>query len=376
MNRQWIIQVEGKDYGPVDFETLVEWKVEGRVIPQNRVRPADDEAWITAAEIPDLFAPEATTSAHPPPLPETLPSSQHSFGRIIIDTFRVYRRSLLQFTGLALFAVLPSICAQLASAWIQNTPGATFDVRSLVAGAFAFFMLVVSIVVWPIYVAGIQILAANTLTGLGTPERLGGRPIGFFSTLNEAVRFWPRIAALCALVYGVFFLLMLFALAIAVLIVTGGTSIFVIFLALGLLVVQVWMFGRFFINVLFWQQFAVLENCGVLESLRESKNLARGRENRPWYQRPWWRGAAIVSIWIAFVLLITVVADWPNLRQEWDAVLTVRDPQLLVQRITALEQARGFNGLGFALAILQKLLQPLLGIAFVVLYFASTSRRA
>jgi hypothetical protein len=53
--------------------------------------------------------------------------------------------------------------------------------------------------------------------------------------------------------------------------------------------------------------------------------------------------------------------------------LNVRDPQALVQKITAIEQARGFNVLGFSLGIVQKLFQPLLGIAFVVLYFESKS---
>ena len=33
MPDQWIIRVQDKDYGPVDFDTLREWKSEGRLIP-------------------------------------------------------------------------------------------------------------------------------------------------------------------------------------------------------------------------------------------------------------------------------------------------------------------------------------------------------
>ena len=77
------------------------------------------------------------------------------------------------------------------------------------------------------------------------------------------MRFWPRVAALSFFVYGVFFLLTLFGLGIALIVVAGASSLLLIFVALALLALQVWMFGRFFVNVLFWQQFAVLENAGV-----------------------------------------------------------------------------------------------------------------
>ena len=55
MAEQWIIRVEGKDYGPADFETLQEWKSDGRVIPANPARRSDVDGWQTAADIPGLF---------------------------------------------------------------------------------------------------------------------------------------------------------------------------------------------------------------------------------------------------------------------------------------------------------------------------------
>ena len=117
--------------------------------------------------------------------------------------------------------------------------------------------------------------------------------------LNEAVRFWPRVAALCIFVFVVFGLLSLFGLFIAVIALAGASSVLLILLAMGLLILQVWMFGRFFVNVLFWQQFTVLENAEFIDSLRASRDLARSGRELLWFQRPMWRGALIASIWFA-----------------------------------------------------------------------------
>ncbi|PYJ68561.1 MAG: hypothetical protein DME75_12750, partial [Verrucomicrobia bacterium] len=74
-------------------------------------------------------------------------------------------------------------------------------------------MFVLSMAMWPVYVAGIQILTADIVSG---------RRPGLIGALNEAVRFWPRVAALCIFVYGVFFLLIVFGLAIAAIALAGG----------------------------------------------------------------------------------------------------------------------------------------------------------
>jgi hypothetical protein len=250
--------------------------------------------------------------------------------------------------------------------WTQTAQTSDADLRTLAAGGFAFLMFIFSMAMWPVYIGGIQIF---------TVEIAAGRRPGFFAALNEAVRFWPRVAALCVLVYGVFFLLILFALLIAAMIVAGASSVFVILLALALLGVQVWMFGRFFINVLFWQQFAVLENAGVVDSLRESRNLAHSGLELPWFQRPMWRGVFIASLWFAFVLAIALASQWTTLQHYFNELMTTQDPQALVQKLTEAQQARGFDVLGFALGLLQKILQPLIGIAFVILYIDSRRER-
>src|SRR6266496_569113 len=314
MTEQWIVRVQGKEYGPADIETLREWKADGRLLPGNEARRADADLWITAAEIPGLFdvaAPAAASATRPAPPPL---QPRRGFAQILAEAFRIYRKGFLQFLGLALFVAVPSIAAQLTSA----TSGAA---------------------------------------------------------LNEAVKFWPRIATLCVFVYGVFFLLTIFALAVAVMIVAGASSLAVIFFALALLMIQIWMFGRFFINVLFWQQFAVLESAGVVDSLRESRNLARSGRSLGWFQRPLWRGAFLVSIWTAFVLAMTLGPEWSTLRHYFNELTTTQDPQALLQQLTATQQAHGFNIFHFALNLLQRILQPLIGIAFVVLYFDSKSDR-
>jgi len=135
-----------------------------------------------------------------------------------------------------------------------------------------------------------------------------------------------------------------------------------------LLILQVWMFGWFFITVLFWQQFAVLENAGFIDSLRYSRNLARSGRDLPWFQRPMWRAVFISSIWFALVLAITLGPQWTTLQHYFNQLATTQDPQKLLQQLTEAQQARGFDISAFALNLLQRILQPLLGIAFVVLY--------
>jgi GYF domain 2 len=261
MADEWIVRVEGKEYGPVDFDTLSEWKKEGRVLPTNEVRKVDADIWTTAAEIPELFAPAGAEAAA-----GQVPSQHRSMSGILVETCRIYLKGFWQFLALNALVFVPSLCGQLTSAAVGSPSNVELDPRTLLAGLFNFAMLLLTIAAWPVYVAGIQIL---------TSELSAGRSVAVVDLIHRALPSWTRVILVCVLVYGAFFLLMLFALGILVMIIAGGSSIFVIFLALVFLVLQIWMFGRLFVNVMFWQQFAVLENAGVLESLRESKNLAR-----------------------------------------------------------------------------------------------------
>lgn len=388
MAEQWIIQVEGKEYGPADLDTLREWKADGRVLAGNPARQVDvdsaaaagsakDALWKTAGDIPDLFEVEpapvqvegrgqrsagyAQGSGVPEEIGDQQSASKPPSRNILVEPFRIYFRGFFQFFCLSLLSIVPILCAELTGRFIDTAPGVNVDLRTLVIAAFGLCMLVLRIVLIPVYIAGIQILTAELATG---------HRIGFFSVLNGAVKYWPRVAGLGLFVYGVFFLLILFALGIAIMVVTSST-LFSIVLALGLLAFQVWLFGRFFINVLFWQQFTVLENANAADALRESRNLARSGRDLPWYQRPLWRGALIVSLWFAFALTVTVIPAWPMLREYFVELMRTQDPQALLQKMNASLQTHGFDYPALALNILQRVLQPLLGIAFIVLYLDS-----
>jgi hypothetical protein len=51
--------------------------------------------------------------------------------------------------------------------------------------------------------------------------------------------------------------------------------------------------------------------------------------------------------------------------------MTTQDPQALLQQMTETQKASGFNISAFALGVVEKILQPLVGIAFVILYLDS-----
>src|SRR6266542_2276480 len=363
MAEEWIVRVQGKEYGPADIDTLREWKTEGRLLPENEARNASADLWSKAAAIPGLLEAGASGAASTdPPIEPPLQTQHRTFGQILAETFEIYRKGFFQFLGLTLLVLLPSVCSQLTTAFVQTAQASGGDLRVLAGGSFAFLMFILSMAMWPVYVAGIQILTA---------EIAGGRRPRLVAALNEAVRFWPRVAALCIFVYGVFFLLMLFALVIAAIALAASASLLLVLFALALLILQVWMFGRFFVNVLFWQQFAVLENAAFIDSLRDSRNLARSGPNLPWFQRPLWRGAFIASLWFAFVLAVTLVSEWTTLQHYLNQFATTQDPQRLLQQLTEAQQARGFDISAFALNLVQKIFQPLLGIAFVVVYLDS-----
>jgi hypothetical protein len=362
MAQEWIIRVQDREYGPVDIETLREWKTEGRVLPGNEARRADSDLWTTAQDIPGLFDVEALAAGSARPLTQPPLQAHRSFTEMLFETLRIYRNGFLQFLGLVLIVAAPSICAQLANSTLGVSADVELNFRTFIVAAFGLCMLLLSLATWPVFVAGIQILTA---------ELSAGREARLFKLFPHILKFWPRVAMLCVFVYGVFFLLTVFAFGIAIMIIAGGSSLLVPFLALALLGVQVWMFGRFFINVLFWQQFAVLENAGVVESLSQSRNLARSGRDLPWFQRPLWRGVLIASIWFAFVLVLQIGAEWHTIQQYFHELTTTQDPQALLQKITESQRAHGFDLFSFSLNVLQRILQPLLGIAFVLLYFES-----
>jgi hypothetical protein len=384
MSHEWIIRVEGKEYGPVTLQVLREWKEEGRVLAANEARRTDVEVWKSAAQIPGLFesdfAPPVQTdliqnaAQTGPPLPE------RSFASLCQETFRIYATGIWQFSLLALLVIIPSACAQLTSVALDSSAGIDNSFRAVLAGAFAFCMFLLLMLLWPVYVAGIQILAA---------ELAAGRTMGFFAVLNNALKCWPRVAVLSLIIYGIYFILTVLLILVIGGITLGTPSFTSIFLALLLLAFWVWIIGRLFVNFLFWPQFAVLEGSkpqpdpprgpiqwllDLVTTLRRSKELARSGRELPWHKRPLWRGVFLASIWFAFVLVLDVGSSWTALRQYFHAFENSPNPEAMVETLKTVSTGRSFEFLAFALGLWQGLMRPLLGIAFVVLYFDCSSR--
>ncbi|MFL6514640.1 MAG: DUF4339 domain-containing protein [Chthoniobacterales bacterium] len=356
MPQQWFIRVDGKEYGPADVSTLREWQEEGRLLPTNEVRMASQAKWQKAANIEGLF------EAEPPPIqrsavPQFAPRPDSK--GLVAETFACYTRGFFKYLGLTLLVLGPALCSQFTSAFVGGAPGADASARTIAAELLGLCMMLLAMVLMPVYIAGIQILTAAFAAG----ER-----IGFFATLNEAVKYWPRVALvwLFVLVCYVFWTLM--PILVIASIALSGMSILSFFLILLILAIMVWVTSRLFVNFMFWQQFAVLENCGVLESLRRSRALARSGSDLPWFRRPMYRGVIIASIWFAVVFAL----NWPAVSQSFQLAFTLpHDPQMAMQAISNAAKSSGNTNSAFAASLLQAILKPLLGIAFVLLFLNS-----
>src|SRR5204863_5156207 len=151
--------------------------------------------------------------------------------------------------------------------------------------------------IWPVFVAGIQILTA---------ELSAGREARLFKLFPRILKFWPRMAMLCIFVYGSYAFWTLLLLGFVLWIALSSLGLAPILISLLLLAFWVWIIGRIWVNFLFWQQFAVLADADPGNALRQSKELARSGRDLPWSQRPLWRGVLIASIWFAFVLVLQI----------------------------------------------------------------------
>ena len=369
MTEEWIVRVQGKEYGPVDICTLREWRDEGRLLPANQARRADvdpaaaaasaEEAlWTTAAKIPGLFEPVDDSERRTSDV--SLP--RRTFAQNLTETLRIYRKGFLQFFFLTLLVALPSICAQLSGATLGASPEMNADLRTLIAAMFTFCMLLLSLAAWPAFIAGIQIVTAEIAVG---------HKARIFALIQELLKFWPRVALLCIFVYGAYFFWTALPLVIIWMIMGGPLSLLSILLVLAVLAFQVWIVGRLFVNFLFWQQFAVLAESDAAGALRQSKQLARSGCELPWFRRPLWRGVFLFSIWSAFVLAIDIGTQWSSLRHYFQELTTSQNPQAVLQAFAASSKAQPFNLTSFMLGVLQALLRPLLGISFVLLYLDS-----
>jgi hypothetical protein len=221
-------------------------------------------------------------------------------------------------------------------------------------------LFTVVLATWPIFLAGIQI---------ATADLAAGRSVRFRDLIGRAINFWPRVAKLCLLVYGSYFVWSVIPILAILSLVAGQPSLFSLLLALGILVLQVYMTARLFVNFLFWQQSSVLAKLEGLEALRESKELARSRPEAPRLERPLYRGAILVSIWVLLLLALSAGAELPFLFVRLQGVTNLQDAVTLAQNLANASAPDAITIATYSVTtLIHAALRPLLGIAFVVLY--------
>lgn len=360
MADEWFVRVHDKEYGPVDLDTLRAWQGDGRVIATNELRRSGETDWILAGTVPELFPQPEQIAA---PAPEFFRA--RTFSQIISDTVRLYLRGFRAFFALALLAGLPALALQLCLLFVDAREGQALTLTSRLASSGAVLSLLLLLAMWPVFLGGLQFGVADAAAGR-TP-RLG-------DMLRRAMAHWRRIGKLCLFVYGSYlFWTMLPLLAVAL--VAATPSIPAILLALFALAFQVYMVGRLFINFLFWQQSCTFGDLEGVEALRDSKELARSRRGDPWHERPLYRGAILASLFLIVLLVFAVALEMPLMLLRLRHATTLEDALTMLQ---ALAKSPPLDALTFASYILSTVvnaaLRPLLGIAFVVLYFDAKAR--
>jgi hypothetical protein len=365
MADQWIISVQGKEFGPVDVETLHEWKREGRLLPDNAARPVDVDSWTTAGEIPGLFdvAPDLSATerlAQPP-----LQLYRRSFAQIFTETFQIYRKGFFPFFCFSLLTAVPAFFLQLNLPAFEMSNQAVASWNAIRPGFFSLSMCALFALVWPIFLAGIQLTSASVVQA---------GDLQLASLFGRSIRLWPRMAKLSLLVYGSYFFWSALPLVAAGALLIGEPSIIPILLALLILSFQVFMTARLWINFMFWQQSATLGDRSDLPALRESKMLARSRRGQHWLERPLYRGAIIVSIWIVLAMLVSSAVQFPFVLVRLRGATNLEQMQTMLQNLNSAHPTEPLMLSAYATsALVHAVIRPLLGIAFVVLYFDAKS---
>jgi hypothetical protein len=356
---EWFVRVQGKEYGPVDLETLREWKQEGRLIADNELRNAANASWVKASSVAELFG--DLVAAEPPPLF----LRRRAFGEIVSETFRIYRKGFLSFFILALLVAVPSCIFQICLAFLHFPEPQPLSRTAIIAATLAMVAVAVLFALWPVFIAGIQI---------ATADLAAGRSIRLRDLLQRAAHLWPKVAKLSLIVYGSYFLWSVIPVVAIFSLVAAQPSIVSILLALGILILQVYMTARLWVNFLFWQQTSVLETSETIEALRESQRLARTPSSAPWHERPVWRGAILASVWFLLLIVLSSGAEIPFLLVRLQGVTNPEDAFGLIKNLANAPAPDTMMIVSYVFSsLIHALLRPLLGISFVLLYFDAKS---
>ncbi len=365
MPEEWIVRVQGEEYGPVETEALREWKAEGRLIPENEVRKVGEETWRRAETIAEIFG-----SATPPPLPGVAAPGARNWPQIISETSRIYRAGLGRFIVFGSLSALPLFALQLTLPRIE-LPDLSAGEASAISwpgvSPISVLLMLLFIALWPISTAGFQFVADDILQGRA-------RSLG--SQFRAALARWGQVLTAGLMVYGSY--LFWFFVPLTVLLALAGTGqisalSFLLFFLIAAF--MVYMNARLFINFLFWQQTAALRPAGAVSALHESKELARSVPEQPKMNRPLYRGAIAASVWLLVVLILTVGIQVPFMLARFVGAANPEEAMALARAVAAAKTPDTLTFMADAAsAALNLLLQPLLAAVFVVLYYDARAR--
>jgi hypothetical protein len=366
MPNQWIVRVEGQEYGPVDTDALRDWKREGRLIPANELRRVGDQHWIRADELVEVFADEEPAQ-QPPPLPKEFERVK-TWRKIFAETFRIYRRGFGRFMLFGLLTSVPMFVLQ----W--TLPKLRFP--DLTTGTYAFpstplppicgVMFGVLLLLWPISAAGFQFVADDISRD---------RTRSIRDQFSAALHLWGRLFGAALVVYGSYFFWFFVPLIAMIAFIRSANPLLASLMIILIGAFMVYMNARLFINFLFWQQTAVLEPNPPLAALRESKELARSVPEAPRLERPLYRGAIVASIWLLLLLVLMFGVQLPFTLVRFIGLENPEDALALMQKMAESQTPDALMvAADVATAVLNLLLRPLLAAAFIVLYHDARAR--
>jgi len=357
-----MVRVEGREYGPVDLETLREWKNEGRLIRTNELRRVEDERWLPAAQFPEFFA-ENLPSAPPP----DLIVRRRTWPEISRETIRIYRGGFWRFMVFGLLTAVPMFVMQ----WnFPRVPIPDFlngeTMPSVTVPPICWIMFLLVILLWPISTAGFQYVADDVVRG---------RRRSLAAEFSAAVERYGKMLGTGLLVYFSYFFWFFVPLTAMVALLSAGLSVISLFLYLIIGAFMVYMNARLFINFLFWEQTAAFGEDGALLALRESKELARCVPEAPKLERPLYRGAIVASVWLLFLLFALIAVQFPFTLAR---LRGIDNPEQAIALMQSVSQAKTPDALmiasDVASAAINLILRPLLAASFIVLYYDAKAR--
>ncbi|HEY2140326.1 MAG TPA: DUF4339 domain-containing protein [Chthoniobacterales bacterium] len=366
MPDQWMVRVDGKEYGPVAEDELRNWKAEGRLIPQNEVRRLGDDRWFAASDLLEIFSDDQPVEPVEPP---DLIVRRRTWPEIFRDTLRIYRAGFWRFMVFGLLTAVPMFVLQW---YFPKVPlpdlssGSIEAVPSVSVPPICWLMLLLMLLVWPVSTAGFQYVADDVLRA---------RRRSFPDQFAAAVQRWGRMLSTGLVAYASYFFWFFVPLTAMVALLAQGISAFTLFLYLLIGAFMVYMNARLFINFLFWEQTAAFGDNTALLALRESKELARCVPDAPRLDRPLYRGALVASLWVLLLLFLLIGVQFPITLIRMSGV---ESPEQAVALMQSLNQAKTPDALMVASDVVSALVnlvaRPLLAASFLVLYYDAKAR--